>query len=587
VFHSQSRLSTTAIAIFFLIFFATIALNTYAYSLLILSLIAIWAIMGMSWNVIGGYVGLVSFGQAAFFGLGAFEVVVLAHDYNVSPWLSLPLSGVIGGVSALIIGGVSLRLREFYFALASLAFPLALLYLVEWAGYVELAVPIHRERPWGYMQFEDPRGLPFVAAILMLLAFLASFAIERSRFGLKLVAIRQDEMAAKAAGIRTFREKLLATAISGVMGGLAGGMYALVILVVTPSSVFGMTISAQAIIISMFGGRGTAWGAVLGAVLLVPLSELLNSYFGSMLPGIAGVVYGFAIIFVVLTFPQGLYWSMLDAARKFRRAKSTTMPMVANVEALPITRPTKSNGVLLDVQDVSVQYGGVRALQNVSLSVAAGEIVGIIGPNGAGKTTLFNVFSGIQQPTSGEVIFDGDDTVGKGPDAICELGVGRTFQTVRAFPRLTLLENVVVGSFVRFAADRDALAQAWSVLERVGLRERAGALGSELNNRELRLMELARALASVPKIILLDECLAGLTAEDIEHMIVVLRELRKDNLTIIIIEHTVDAVARLVDRIIVLNYGSVICSGMPAQVLKNEEVITAYLGKRWAAHAKG
>jgi len=587
VFHSQSRLSTTAIAIFFLIFFATIALNTYAYSLLILSLIAIWAIMGMSWNVIGGYVGLVSFGQAAFFGLGAFEVVVLAHDYNVSPWLSLPLSGVIGGVSALIIGGVSLRLREFYFALASLAFPLALLYLVEWAGYVELAVPIHRERPWGYMQFEDPRGLPFVAAILMLLAFLASFAIERSRFGLKLVAIRQDEMAAKAAGIRTFREKLLATAISGVMGGLAGGMYALVILVVTPSSVFGMTISAQAIIISMFGGRGTAWGAVLGAVLLVPLSELLNSYFGSMLPGIAGVVYGFAIIFVVLTFPQGLYWSMLDAARKFRRAKSTTMPMVANVEALPITRPTKSNGVLLDVQDVSVQYGGVRALQNVSLSVATGEIVGIIGPNGAGKTTLFNVFSGIQQPTSGEVIFDGDDTVGKGPDAICELGVGRTFQTVRAFPRLTLLENVVVGSFVRFAADRDALAQAWSVLERVGLRERAGALGSELNNRELRLMELARALASVPKIILLDECLAGLTAEDIEHMIVVLRELRKDNLTIIIIEHTVDAVARLVDRIIVLNYGSVICSGMPAQVLKNEEVITAYLGKRWAAHAKG
>jgi len=587
VFHSQSRLSITAIAIFFLIFFATIALNTYAYSLLILSLIAIWAIMGMSWNVIGGYVGLVSFGQAAFFGLGAFEVVVLAHDYNVSPWLSLPLSGVIGGVSALIIGGVSLRLREFYFALASLAFPLALLYLVEWAGYVELAVPIHRERPWGYMQFEDPRGLPFVAAILMLLAFLASFAIERSRFGLKLVAIRQDEMAAKAAGIRTFREKLLATAISGVMGGLAGGMYALVILVVTPSSVFGMTISAQAIIISMFGGRGTAWGAVLGAVLLVPLSELLNSYFGSMLPGIAGVVYGFAIIFVVLTFPQGLYWSMLDAARKFRRAKSTTMPMVANVEALPITRPTKSNGVLLDVQDVSVQYGGVRALQNVSLSVATGEIVGIIGPNGAGKTTLFNVFSGIQQPTSGEVIFDGDDTVGKGPDAICELGVGRTFQTVRAFPRLTLLENVVVGSFVRFAADRDALAQAWSVLERVGLRERAGALGSELNNRELRLMELARALASVPKIILLDECLAGLTAEDIEHMIVVLRELRKDNLTIIIIEHTVDAVARLVDRIIVLNYGSVICSGMPAQVLKNEEVITAYLGKRWAAHAKG
>lgn len=592
-FHSNPKRSIIAVALFLAAFVAAIAFTDYAYFLLILSLISIWGMMGLSWNVIGGYAGLVSFGQAAFFGLGAFLVVILAHDYGVSPWISLPLSGLLGGLAALVVGGVSLRLREFYFALASLSFPLALLYLVEWAGYVELAIPIHRDEPWKFMQFEDPRALPLISAAMLGVTLLLSLAIERSRFGLKLVAIRQDEMAAKTAGIRVFREKLWATIISGVMAGFAGGLYALVILVVTPLSVFGMAISTQCIIISMFGGRGTAWGALIGAIVLVPLSEYLNSYLGSQLPGIAGVVYGAAIIFVVLVFPQGVYWSVLDwikerrrklpadQAAGFERPKQfATAPRPVQVEAVEATGP------LLDVRNLSVQFGGVRALQDVSLQVNSNEIVGIIGPNGAGKTTLFNVFSGLQQPTAGTVSLNGESTAGKTPNEICELGVGRTFQTVRAFPRLTLLENVVVGAFVRFRTNDEALAQAWSVLERVGLQARAGTLASELNNRELRLMELARALASRPKLLLLDECLAGLTAEDIDHMISTLRDLRKDDLTIIIIEHTIDAVAKLVDRMIVLNYGAVICAGPPAVVLKDEEVITAYLGKRWAAHAK-
>ncbi len=577
-----------AIAAFVALFACAAFFSTYSYLLLILSLISIWGLMGLSWNMLGGYAGLVSFGQGAYFGIGAFAVVIFARDYAISPWFSLPLSAVLGGVAALVIGAITLRLREFYFALASMSFPLALLYVFEWAGYIEPSIPIKREAPWTFMQFEDPRILPFITLGFLLAALAASLAIERSRFGLKLVAIRQDELAARTAGIRVFRTKLWAAIISGAMAGVAGGLYALTIVVVTPASVFGMLISTQAIIISMFGGRGTAWGAILGAVVLVPLSELLNDYLGPQLPGIAGVVYGIAIILVVLLVPQGLFIAIMDWVRGRRPATQLVRQNAPNAPVVIADNQAPMDGSqsVLSVDAVNVRFGGVHALQDVSLDVKQNEILGIIGPNGAGKTTLFNVLSGLQSHTSGSVSLNGQPIVGLTPDKICSLGVGRTFQTVRAFKRLTLLENVIVGGFWRFGNDRQALGQAWNVLDRVGLTERAGTIASELNNRELRLMELARALAGNPSLILLDECLAGLAAEDVEHMIATLSSLRDDDLTIVIIEHTIDALAKLADRLLVLNYGSVISEGPPATVLKDKEVVEAYLGKRWAAHAE-
>ena len=591
-FQSSPRRQAITLVSVLLIAAVLIGITQNSYTLMTLTIVPVWAVMGLSWNILGGYLGLVSFGQAAFFGLGAFIVVVLAHNFGITPWIGLPVAGIAGSISAVLVGAVTFRFRGFYFALAMLAYPLALLYFFEWAGLSEVSIPMHRDAPWKFMQFEDPRILAWIALVMFAIAMAVSLQIERSRFGLRLFAIRQDETAARMAGIPTFHNKLKAIAISGAFGGFAGGLYALVLLVVTPASVFGLLVSAQALIICMFGGRGTAWGAAIGAAILVPLSESLHAHFGATFPGIAGVVFGLAIILVVLLLPNGIYWALLDLFDKRMPVRTPLQPPARlHIESAlqpPGTAPRHKGTDVVVVSDVSVTFGGVKALQAISFNVFQGEILGIIGPNGAGKTTLFNVLCGLVPPDTGNVTYrGGSQIIGQTPEAICALGVGRTFQTVRAFRRLTLLENVLAGAFVRFSSDAEALKQAWAVLDRVGLTSRAMSMGGQLNNRELRLMELARALAGKPQIVLFDECLAGLSAEDIDYMMSVLKKLRDEGLTIAIIEHTMHAMAKLADRFVVLDHGAVIASGVPGQVLKNQEVITAYLGKRWAQHAQG
>lgn len=593
-FASSPRNQTIAVSGIVALAAVLIANTSDGYTLFVLTLVPIWAVMGLSWNLIGGYLGLVSFGQAAFFGLGAFTVVILAHDYGITPWIGLPLAGLVGAVSGVLIGIITFRFRGFYFALAMLAYPLALLNIFDYAGWSEVTIPMHREQAWKFMQFADPRILAWLALAAFGVAISVSLWIERSRFGLFLFAIRQDETAARTSGIPALSNKLKAIAISGAMAGTAGGIYALLLLVVTPVSVFGMLVSAQALIVAMFGGRGAAWGAAIGAAMLIPVSEFLHGHFGAILPGIAGVVFGLAIILVVLLLPNGIYWAFADLYQKrFAKhrdkaasvaaatAREAVAPLVPSVE----TNATKEN--CLTISDISVAFGGVQALQGVSFSIRRNEILGIIGPNGAGKTTLFNVLSGLIAPQAGSATLDGSQAlIGRVPEDICTMGVGRTFQTVRVFNRLTLLENVATGAFVKKATDKAALAKAWNALEQVGMKDRAMAMGAELDNRELRLMELARALASEPKLILLDECLAGLSSDDIEQLIVVLRKVRNDGVTLAIIEHTMDAMSKLADRMVVMNYGTVLVSGPPVDVLRNPEVISAYLGKRWAQHAQ-
>jgi len=564
-----------------------------AYYQLMLTLVLVWATFGLSWNLLSGYTGLVSFGHAAFFGLGAYTTALGQMHFGLSPYILIPVAGLIGGLSGLAVGLPTFRLRGHYFALAMLAYPLALLYVFEWLGYQEVTLPMMRENPAAYMQFEDHRVYIFIALAMLMGVMLLTRWIERTRFGMALLSIKQNEAAAEAAGIDTYRWKLKAITLSGAIAGMVGAFYAVVLLVVTPISVFGMLVSAQALVVTMFGGVGTVWGAVIGSAFLIPIAEVLHAELGSILPGIQGVIYGAAVTAVILLAPEGLFWKVRDKLRL--RVASPVAPKAAvNVAAVgPNGLATaersaeqraaaESGDIILEVRGLSKNFGGLNAVQDISFKVRKGMILGIIGPNGAGKTTAFNLLNGFLPPNSGEVLLDGRSILGLKPHQVCELGVGRTFQIMRPFMRMSVAENVVVGAYVRATTDDEARRLADEAIAKVGLTPIADRIASELTNKELRLMELARALAGKPRLLLLDETLAGLGQAEAEELIMVLRQLAAEDITIVIIEHTMHVMVRLVDRFVVLDHGQVLTEGEPEAVIRDSSVIEAYLGKKWS-----
>ncbi|MFP1632804.1 ABC transporter permease subunit [Zhengella sp. ZM62] len=561
------------------------------YYQLMLILVAVWAVMGISWNVLSGYSGLISFGHASFFGLGAFTVVLGQIYLGLTPWLGIPLAGIIGAAAGILIGLPTFRLRGHYFALAMLAYPLALLYIFEWLGYQEVAIPMERENPVAWMQFDNQRIYALIALGLLIAAIIVSRLIETSRFGMSLLAIKQNELAAEAAGIETRKWKLRAIAVSGAIAGTIGGFYAIVLLVITPDTVFGMLTSAQALIVTLFGGVGTVWGPIIGAAILIPLAETLHAEVGNLLHGIQGVVYGVAIIIIILVAPEGLMWKIRDIMQaRSKSAEPAEGTAVADMVASPDTqddeRPDAMSGrTMLEVRNLSKSFGGLRAVQNVSFSVPEGAVIGIIGPNGAGKTTLFNLLNGFQKPDEGEVIFEGKSLLGLAPSGVCRRGIGRTFQVARPFKRLSVLDNVLIGAYVGAETDEIALQHAREAVALVGLESKADRLAGGLTSMEQRLMELARALAGKPKMLFLDETLAGLGGVEVNEMINVIRRLSDTGITIVIIEHTMQAMLRLADHFIVLDHGALLTEGKPRDVVQEDEVIEAYLGKRWRQRA--
>jgi len=560
-----------------------------AYYQLIMTLVLLWATLGLAWNMLSGYSGLISFGHAVFFGLGGYTMTIVFVKYGLTPWLGIPLGVVVGVLAGVVIGLATFRLRGHYFALSMLAYPLAMLYVFEWLGYQEVALPMMRERPASYAQFSDPRAYMALSLALMVVCMLVSLKVERSRFGLSLRAIKQDEAAAEAAGVDALAWKMRAMILSAAMAAAAGGLYAVVILVVTPQSMFGMLVSAQALVVTLFGGVGVLWGPVIGAVILVPLAEALHAELGNIIPGIQGVVYGIAIIVIILSAPEGIYWRIHDrlAARRVRERAPPAARAPEQETAGFVRRCGASGQPLLVLNQVSRAFGGLKAMDAVSLTIAEGTIHGIIGPNGAGKTTLFNVVNGFLRPHAGSISFAGSTLVGLKPHAVCRLGIGRTFQVVHAFPRMTVLENVVVGAYVGAATDTEAERNANRALERVGLvGEEARAIAAGLTTKQLRLMELARALASRPRLLLLDETLAGLGHDELTDMLAIIRQINREGVTIVIIEHTMHAMVKLAERFSVFDHGRLIAEGPPAEVVKNPAVIEAYLGRKWVDRAQ-
>ncbi len=592
---SGPRRQLVAIGAFALVYLAIGMVVRNSYYQLMMTLVLIWATMGLSWNVLSGYSGLVSFGQAAFFGLGGYAMTIAFVKFGITPWLGIPIGVVVGVLAGVLIGIPTFRLRGHYFGLSMLAYPLAMLYVFEWLGYQEVSLPMKRENPAMFAQFTDPRMYIVLAMVFLVASMLICLKVERSRFGRSLMAIKQNEPAAEAAGINTLRQKMVAIMLSAGIAAAAGGLYANVLLVVTPQSMFGMLVSAQALIVSLFGGVGTLWGPVIGAAILVPLAEILHGELGHIIPGIQGVVYGLAIIVIILLAPEGIYWRVRDHLAAKRAAAAPPEPAEAakpaSVAAEPAARPDRAALAaakpILTLDGVTLAFGGLKALDGVNLSIKQGAIHGIIGPNGAGKTTLFNVINGFIPPANGTIEFEGKSLLGLKPHQVCWRGVGRTFQVVRAFPRMTVLENVITGAFAGSPSDDGARDLAHEALERVGLAGRqAQAIAGGLTTKQLRLLELARALASRPRLLLLDETFAGLAHDAIDDLMPIIREVNRQGVTIVIIEHTMQAMVQLADEFSVLNHGKVLASGAPADVVRDRTVIEAYLGKKWIDRAE-
>ena len=543
----------------------------------ILTLVFVWATMGLAWNIISGYAGQTSFGHQAFLGIGAYVTVLLATGFRLTPWAGLVVGAAVAVVAAVLIGFPTFRLAGIYFALATLAYPLILRIVMDFLGYQEVAIPMVRDRPALFMQFKDPRAYDLLALAALAGTLLLSHWIEGSRLGYALRALKENEQAAEAAGVDTFRSKMVAYVLSAAPAAVIGAIYAhAVLFVVTPDSVFGTLAIVQTLVVCLVGGVGSKWGPLLGAAIMVPMSEILDATVGDRLPGIQGVVYGAALVLVILFAPEGIYWR-LRGLRPAARAEDAAAP----AGAIATPRSASREGPLMEVREVSKAFLGLHALEDVTFAVGAREILGVIGPNGAGKTTLFNVLNGFLTPDRGEVRYRGRRITGLRPSAICRLGVGRTFQVVRTFPQMTVLENVMVAAFSRERPPERARARALDALGAVGLAARAASPPGGLTTLELRLMELARCLAAGPELILLDEPLAGLSRDGVATMMALVRRVRDAGLSVVIIEHTMYAVVQLVDRLVVLDHGRRIAEGEPDRVVRDLAVIEAYLGQKW------
>jgi branched-chain amino acid transport system permease protein len=550
-----------------------------------------WIVLAVSWNILSGYTGYFSFGHGAFFGAGIYATAYLAGTIGWPFLATLPAAVLIAAALGVALGAVVFRVarvRGELFALLTLAITFVLATII-------LNTPVDGGPGIYLMGVDIPRlGPSQSASIYMMglaatiLAVFVSYWIYASKFGTGLFAIHDDEDVAEVMGVPTYRFKLYALAISCGLAGLAGGIHAVFISYVTVSETFSINVPLSVVLMSILGGSRHWIGPAVGAVMITCLLYFFTSGETAVL-GRAAV--GFILVVVILFMPAGVL-GLISGWRHNRRQREAA-EAAANVgsvhpEAAPVTRlPTRrqiEREPLLQVRGLSKAFSGVKALNDVTFDVYKGEILGLIGPNGSGKSTFINVVSGHYKPSAGEILFEGQSLAGLDAHRFAQAGIARTYQIPRPFGHMTVLENVaMVGMFGGQGMSRaEATREAEAFIAFAGLSHRAHALPDDLNLHQRKFLELARALAARPKLLLLDEVLSGLTPSEINEAIEMIQRIRDRGTTIVFVEHVMRAVMALTDRIIVLNHGALIAQGDATVVMNEEAVRAAYLGK---AHA--
>jgi branched-chain amino acid transport system ATP-binding protein/branched-chain amino acid transport system permease protein len=581
--------AVVVVAALLLALFPVLSDDLYYQNMFILSMV--FAIGAVGLNIITGYAGYVSLGQGAFIGLGAYTVGICVTKIGGSPWVWVPVAGVVAGAIAALLGVVAMRARGHSFVILTIAFLfLAQLLATNWdsltngTGGITLPLPT-----WSI----DYQNWPFYYTLMALLgaSLLLSWWIRRNKFGMGLIAIREDEDKAATVGVSTPTYKILAFVASAVFVGMAGGIYGYYIGFVDPLGMFNILLSVQIILSLLLGGRATLWGPVLGAFLIEWLNETSNNEFSG---GNARLlIFGGLLVLVVMFLPGGIIPTVNGWIERWRaRGKAglagerlSGIDLRAREVAAPAAPPASAEP-LLEVKGLEKRFGGVQAVDGASFAVPEGSITALIGPNGSGKTTVFNLIGGTMSPDAGEVWFDGERIDRKRPWQRAHLGLGRTFQITRLFHEMTVLENVVaplrgfhVGLLGANAVSGREAERAEELLDFVGMKKYRDVRASALSYGQQKLVELAQILMLDPKLIMLDEPAGGINPTLIDRIGEMIRELNANGKTFLIVEHNMPFVLGLCNPILVLARGDTIASGPPDQVQRDPKVLDAYLGE--------
>ena len=556
--------------------------------------VGIASLVALGLVLLTGIGGATSFGQAAFVGIAAYASAWLTTTQGMSPWLGLPFALTLTGLSALAIGMLTLRLGGHFLSLSTIAWGLSIAMLfgnVDALGrHTGLSnIPALSIAGWS---MADPRAIYYLIWSLVALVFWFAYNLLNSRPGRAIRSLRGGAILLASVGADAYRVRLTLFLTAALLAGLAGWLYAHMNRFVSPSP-FDVRASIEYLLMAVAGGLGHIAGALVGAALVMVMKNGLQDVL-PLLTQRAGQLEAvtFAVLFILtLHFARGGLMSFFRRFTRGRTGAASPRPEIAAAEPLTQRSPPERGSTILQVSGAVKRFGGLVAVNDVSFDVKAGEIVGLIGPNGAGKSTMFNLLTCTAPMTAGQVKFLGHDVSGMSQREVARLGLARTFQHVKLRPHMSLLDNVALGAYARTSAgvlraglrlDRrqeyQVLREAQRQLERIGLADRAHEDAGSLPLGTQRMLEIARALAADPVLLVLDEPAAGLRRQEKMALVDLLRQLRDDGVTILIVEHDMEFVMTLVDRLVVMNFGSKLVEGEPSAVRADERVQSAYLG---------